>query len=73
MTWARPPRVTCVTRQKSAWDGDYKSDLGPIYDRAERHTRQPSDLRTSYEDLRPRVELVDFNGEEARVIASIQE
>ena len=32
-TWARPPRVTCLTRQKFAWDKNFKSDLRPIYDR----------------------------------------
>ena len=26
-TWARPPRVTCVTRQMFAWDKNFKSDL----------------------------------------------
>ena len=42
----------CVTRQKFAWDKHFKSDLKPIYDRAERHTRQPSYLRPTYKDLR---------------------
>ena len=54
MTWARPPRVTCVTRQKFAWDKNFKSDLRPINDRAERHTRQTGDLRPTCKDLRPR-------------------
>ena len=53
-TWARPPRVTCLTRQKFAWDENFKSDLRPIYDRAEWHTRPPSDLRPTCEDLRPK-------------------
>ena len=53
-TWARPPRVTCLARQKFAWDTIVKSDLRPIYDRAESHTRPPSDLRPTYEDLRPK-------------------
>ena len=93
------PRVTCVTRQKFAWDKDFKSDLRPTYGHAERHTRQPSESWPTYKDLRPKedpatswvtrkrnwqvprpfltvktiVEHVDFNGEWARVIASIQE
>ena len=53
-TWARPPRVTCLARQKFAWDKHFKSDLRSIYDRVEWHTRPPSDLRPTREDLRPK-------------------
>ena len=52
--WVRPPRVTCLTRQKFAWDKIFKSDLRPIYDRAEWHTRPSSDLRPTCEDLWPK-------------------
>ena len=53
-TWARPPRVTCLAWLKFAWDKNFKSDLRPIYDRAEWHTRPQSDLRPTCEDLRPK-------------------
>ena len=52
-TWARPPRVICVTRQKFAWDNNFKSDLRPIYDRAEWHTRPSRELRPTCKDLGP--------------------
>ena len=45
-TTARPPWYTC--------DKNFKSDLRPIYDRAEWHTRSPSDIRPTCEDLRPK-------------------
>ena len=32
-TWVRPPRVTCLTWQKFAWDKNFKSDSRPIYHR----------------------------------------
>ena len=53
-TWARLPRVTCLARQKFAWDKNFKSDLRSIYDRAEWHTRPPSDLRPTCEEQRPK-------------------
>ena len=53
-TWARPPRVTCLTGQKFAWDKYFKSDLRPIYDHAKWHTRPPSDLRPTCKDLWPK-------------------
>ena len=53
-TWAQPPQVTCVTREKFAKDLNFKSDLRPIHDRAERRTRQPSELRPTCKDLRPK-------------------
>ena len=53
-TQARPPRCTCVTRQKFGLDKIFSTDLRPIHDRAERHTRQPSDLRPTCKDLRPK-------------------
>ena len=51
-TWARPPRVTCLARQKFAWDKHFKSDLRSIYDRVEWHTRPPSDLRPTCDQRR---------------------
>ena len=53
-TWAWPPQVTCLTRQKFAPDKNFKSDLRPIYDHPEWHTRPPSDLWPTCEDLRPK-------------------
>ena len=53
-TWARPPRVTCVTRQKFAWAKIFKSDLRPTYDHAEWNTRPSSELRPTCKDLRPK-------------------
>ena len=53
-TWVQPPRVTCVTLQKFAWDKDFKSDLRPIYDRAEWHMRPSSELWPICKDLRPK-------------------
>ena len=53
-TWARPPRITCVIRQRFAWDQNFKCDLRPINDRDEPHTRQPSEPRPTYKDLRPK-------------------
>ena len=53
-TWARPPRVTCLTRQKFAWDKNFKSDLRPTYDHTEWHTRPPSDLWPTCDDLWPK-------------------
>ena len=50
MTLARPPWVTCLTRQKFARDKDFKSDLRLINDRAELHTRASNDLRPTWED-----------------------
>ena len=50
-TWARPSQVDCATRQKFAWDKNFKSDLRPTYDCAERHTRQPSESRPTYKDM----------------------
>ena len=44
-TWVRPPRVTCVIRKNFAWHKNFKSDLRPIYDRAESHTRPWSESR----------------------------
>ena len=53
-TWARPPAVTCVTRQKFAWDKTFKSDLQLTYDRAEWHTKPSSELRPTCKDLWPK-------------------
>ena len=54
LTWAWPPRVTCVTQQKFAWDKNFKSDSWPIYDCAESHTRPSNVLRRTCKDLRPK-------------------
>ena len=35
----------------------FQSDLRPIYDRAKRHTRQPSKPRPIYKELRPKDDL----------------
>ena len=50
MAWAQPPRVTCVTRQKFAWDKNF--NLRPIYDRAEWHMRPSSELRPTCDPRR---------------------
>ena len=39
---------------KNLGDRNFKSDLRPIYHRAERHTRQLSELQPTYKDLRPK-------------------
>ena len=39
---------------KLPWDENFKSDLRPIYDRAEWHTMPSSDLWPTWEDLRPK-------------------
>ena len=52
MTWARPPRVACVTRPTFARDKIFKIDLQPIYDRAEWHTRPSTDLRPTFDQRR---------------------
>ena len=53
-TWARRPRVTCVTRQKFARAKNFKSDLRPTYDRAEWQTRPSSELRPICKNMRPK-------------------
>ena len=57
-TWARPPRVTCLTPPIFGWDKNFKSDLRPINDHAEWHTRPSSDLWPTCEDLWPKEDPV---------------
>ena len=52
--WNPSSRVTCVTRQKFAWDTNFKIDLRPIYDRAEWYTRPSREWRPTCKDLRPK-------------------
>ena len=53
MTYARPSRVTCVTRQKFAW----VRHLQLIYDYAEWYTRPLSELWPTCKDFWPKEDL----------------